>query len=241
MVFWVKDPTGRFRERPHYEPAEIDAACERIVVAHLNTVYGAVTYPLTTNDLTIIVESLTSNLDLYADLTEDGPDVEGVTNFKPGRKPEVGIAQSLFEDERRANRARTTLAHELGHVVFHDPLFQTKMRSPDLFAAPATDRVICKRDTIINATTVDWLEWQAGYASGAFLMPRTAVEDMVRNWRRAAGHHGAVAPGTPDSRALVHMVRSTFTVSADAATVRLLKLGHLGSDPVFPTLFDSRS
>ena len=241
MVYWVKDPTGRFRERPHYDSQEIDVTCERIVVGHLNTVYGNVSYPLSTNDLTIIVESLTSDLDLYADLTADGADVEGVTNFKPGRKPEVGIAQSLFEDERRANRVRTTLAHELGHVVLHDPLFQTKLRSPDLFAPPSVDRVVCKRDTIINATTVDWLEWQAGYASGAFLMPRTAVGDMVRNWRLAAGNHSTVAPGTPDGHALVNMIRSLFAVSADAATVRLVKLGHLGSDPGSPTLFDSRS
>lgn len=29
---YVKDKTGRFNERPHYEPQELDHACEKIIV-----------------------------------------------------------------------------------------------------------------------------------------------------------------------------------------------------------------
>ena len=45
MVFWVKDTTGRFRERPHYDTKEIDVQCERLVVEHLIKVHGNVKSP----------------------------------------------------------------------------------------------------------------------------------------------------------------------------------------------------
>src|ERR1700681_3122034 len=45
--------------------------------------------------------------------------VEGITDFFPGKRPKVRIARHLVEDERMANRLRTTLTHELGQLKFH--------------------------------------------------------------------------------------------------------------------------
>src|SRR5437868_4325122 len=110
---WVKDKTGRFGERPHYDPAELDAECERLVKDFLLARYGKIEFPIKTDDLTLIVESLAEDLDLYADLTAEEGEVEGVTEFFPSKKPRVKISKHLSESALE-NRLRTTLTHEIG-------------------------------------------------------------------------------------------------------------------------------
>jgi len=116
---YVRDQTGRFPERPHYEPKEIDTLFEHIVVGFLKARHGQVEFPFTTEDLTVLIEQETADLDPYADLSGYGAGVEGVTEFWPGRKPSVKIAKELAESDRRENRYRTTLSHEYGHVRLH--------------------------------------------------------------------------------------------------------------------------
>jgi hypothetical protein len=101
-------------ERPHYEPNEIDNDCERIVARLLTKLHGRVSYPISTDDLEKLVESRAHDLDMYADLSGDGPDVEGVTRFVKSRRPAVEVSARLSEAENRKNRLRTTLAHEFG-------------------------------------------------------------------------------------------------------------------------------
>jgi Zn-dependent peptidase ImmA (M78 family) len=120
---WVIDKTGRFGWRPFYESAELDAECEQIVTDFLIQKYGAIRFPLTTDDLSVMLERDTSDLDLFADLSLDGEDVEGTTDFFPHKKPVVKIAQELSLDSARYLRLRTTLAHEYGHVRFHNFLW----------------------------------------------------------------------------------------------------------------------
>ncbi len=110
-----------------------------------------------------LIERDAEDLDVYADLSIYGPDVEGVTEFKPGRKPAVKIASVLTEDERRENRLRTTLTHEWGHVHFHAYLWEVDPPPADLLRQqPNRDKVICKRDSMLDAAQTDWMEWQAG-------------------------------------------------------------------------------
>ncbi len=47
---YVADRSGRFTQRPHYEPKELDRECEAIVSAFLRERHGSVAYPLTTDD-----------------------------------------------------------------------------------------------------------------------------------------------------------------------------------------------
>ena len=66
------------------------------------------------------------------------------------------------------------------------------------------------------------MEWQAGYASGALLVPRSALLRLI-------GPVPAV-PLQPESRpaaGLVETVRRAFAVSGDAARVRIAQLGFL--------------
>jgi hypothetical protein len=237
MVKWIADRTGRFRERPHYESCEIDNECERLVIKLLTKIRGTVGYPIITDDLEKLIEGDAKDLDMYADLSTDGPDVEGVTRFAFGRKPSVEISSALSEAKNRNNRLRTTLAHEFGHVHFHDGLFQMKMSATDLFSKPSSERIVCKRDKMVDAPVVDWLEWQACYASGAILMPKSATMKLVEEFRRSLGVAGTITSSQESGVALIALVRTRFDVSEEAARVRLTKLGVLSHSAPQPTLF----
>lgn len=172
MVTYVRDQTGRFQQRPHYKPDELDRECE---YHHgiSQKLHGEVCYPIDTEDLKKLIERDAEDLDVYADLSVYGVEVEGVTEFRPGRRPSVKISSKLTEDERRENRLRTTLTHEWGHVHFHSYLWEVEPLTTDLLREkPNQDKIICKRDTIIDAKQTDWMEWQAGYVCGAILMPK---------------------------------------------------------------------
>src|ERR1700693_1515309 len=175
----ISDTTRRFTQRPHYEPLELDNECESIVSAFLSDRHRAVDVPISTEDLTLLIERHTDDLDSAADLADLGDDVEGVTDFFRGKKPRVRIAAHLWEGPSRENRLRTTLAHEFGHVHLHNYLYQVEA-SLELFANAAKGAPLrCKRQTVHGALSRDWMEWQAGYVSGALLMPVSFVRKVA--------------------------------------------------------------
>jgi len=225
-VKYVRDTTGRFQQRPHYEPDELDVECERIIKPFLKDLYGEIKYPVQTEDLKKLIERDADDLDVYADLTGYGLEVEGVTEFRPGKKPSVSISAELTEDDRRENRLRTTLTHEYGHVRFHAYLWEIEPPSADLLRQqPNRDKIICKRDTMIDAVQTDWMEWQAGYICGALLMPKSAVIGLCREHIEANGIYGPVSLQSPAGSQIIQTIVKAFQVSQDAARVRLLKLG----------------
>ncbi|MCA9467642.1 MAG: ImmA/IrrE family metallo-endopeptidase [Nitrospira sp.] len=239
MVKFVPDKTGRFSQRPHYKPEDLDWECENIINGFLKDIYGVPKFPVSTSDLTRLVERDADDLDLYADLSEFGPDVEGLTEFFPGRKPKVKISSSLAEDERRENRLRTTLTHEYGHVHFHAYLWEIESPRRNLFERiPSGNRQICKRDTILDAAQTDWMEWQAGYVCGALLMPVTPVRRLVGDYQESHDLYGIIGINDLHGRKLIEAVQSEFQVSVDAARVRLIKLGILGETGSGPSLFN---
>jgi hypothetical protein len=121
---WVNDATGRFAWRPYYDQAELDNECEQIVSAFLKAKNGTCHFPISTDDLSVMIEQDTSDLDLFADLSAHGNDIEGLTDFFPDKKPAVKITLELSLDSSRSHRLRTTLAHEFGHVRFHSFLWE---------------------------------------------------------------------------------------------------------------------
>lgn len=227
----LPDPTGRFKERPYFEAAELDIACESLVSRFLRDIHGKVEFPFTTEDLTRFIERHVEDFDSYADLDAMyGPGVEGVTEFSKGRKPTVRINASLADDAQRENRLRTTLAHEFGHVHFHAWLFEDPVAQ--LFPKPQTKAVqACKRETIVDAPMVDWMEWQAGHVCGAILMPGSKVRALAKDQVKKTPPLPleAVLPQGPFGAALIRAVMDRFAVSNDAARVRLLRLGILNN------------
>lgn len=225
-MHWVHDRTGRFRWRPYYQPGDIDAFCEDRVERFLRTRYGVVEYPISTDDLTRLIEQEVSDLDLYADLSGLAGaevNVEGVTIFHRRQRPTVRIAETLALDARREPRLRTTLAHELGHVLLHDFANDDGDDSaPAMDESDAQWPAICL-PTIAVPGQVDWMEWQAGYASGALLMPRQALHRAVRPVFRHTGAGSDRREGNVGL--LVDTVQGHFLVSDAAAFVRLRQVG----------------
>jgi hypothetical protein len=126
---WVADETGRFKYRPEYDRSELDGEFELLLSAFMVAKYGGVHFPISTDDLTVMIEKDASDLDLYADLSALGEDVEGVTEFYLARKPAVRIARELSLGDEGRHRLRTTLAHEYGHVKLHRFLWSAKFET----------------------------------------------------------------------------------------------------------------
>ncbi len=235
---YVPDRTGRFPQRPHYGPDELDFECESIITSFLSQRYGSSKFPVLTDDLTRLLERDTEDLDLYADLSGYGESVEGLTEFQPGKKPRVEISADLANDERRENRLRTTLTHEYGHVHFHAYLWEIEQSGLLWGNTPTANKQICKRDDMLGPNQNDWMEWQAGHVCGALLMPASYVRRLVGAYTSANGIYGAVDQASIHARALIAEVQAAFQVSAEAATVRLRRLKFLGQTTATPSLFD---
>ena len=230
---WIRDPTGRFPERPYYPQEALDGLSEEWVVAFLVERYGKAEFPVSTEDLTVMIECDTSDLDQYADLSDEGDEgeeVQGLTLFFPDRKPMVKIAQELAGSGRREYRLRTTLTHELAHVKLHARLwpFDRPRLFPDAEEAPGPR---CKRPGDIRRFGTDWMEWQAGYVSGAILMPITKLQQLVQITFDVWGVFGSVPTASLKGADLIAKVADQFGVSNDAARVRLAQLGYLTDKP----------
>lgn len=240
MVRFVNDNTGRFSERPHYEGSEIDRECESIIKKLLRDRHGKVEFPVSTDDLEILLDLRTSSLDMYADLeSQYGPDVEGVTEFYPNRKPAVKISKHLSEDERLVNRLRTTMTHEFGHVHYHSYLWEERFKQTSLFSASASgNAIVCKRDTMITSSKTDWMEWQAGYVCGAILMPASHTRAFAKNYFDKHLIKENLQTKDPRATSLIEEVALAYQVSKEAARVRLSVLNILSQNnqASFPVL-----
>lgn len=227
---WVRDATGRFPKRPHYLPEELDAECERIVQDFLFDRYGRVEYPVRTDDLTVLLERDSEDLDLYADFSDEEGQIEGVTEFRIGRKPRVKIAARLSNSPNLENRLRTTLTHEYGHLRFHNLLYQVESKPASLFEnlddyqQPSGQAHRCKRDSMLSLSQRDWMEWQAGYICGAMLIP---IQPLIRRVQKMREEfdlpHASIAESEPEGVALIETIADEFQTSKDAARVRLLQ------------------
>ena len=227
---WIKDPTGRFPERPFYRQEDLDTLSERWVVGLLFEKYGKADFPVSTEDLTVMVECDTSDFDQYADLSEEGEGVQGVTFFYPDRKPVVKISQELSNSISGEHRLRTTLTHELAHVKLHASLwpFDQLRLFPDEQESLGPR---CKTPGETKGYRGDWMEWQAGYASGAVLMPITQLGRLVQATLQAWGTFRSVPTESSMATELITRVAGAFGVSRDAAKVRLAQLDYLMDGP----------
>lgn len=230
---WVRDNSGRFRQRPHYQPDELEKLCEDAICNFLNERHGRVTFPVTTADLTVMIEKAVDDLDSCSDLEEG---VDGLTDFFPRKRPRVKIASRL-QEAYLENRLRTTLTHEYGHVLLHGFLFVIDDDLKKLFdGKPKETRNQCHRDTIEGGSS-DWMEWQAGFACGALLMPSGELTRVVRAYRDVADFKYAdIAVDSDHGRALIERVMGEFQVSKDAARVRMEQRKILVRNAV-PSLF----
>jgi hypothetical protein len=231
---YIRDTVHGFRERPHYDEAELDTMFEKAVTDFLRNKHGEAKFPVSTDEITTLIEQEVADLDQYADLSCYGQGAEGMTEFPRRGKPCVSISESVHRYE---NRLRTTLTHEYGHVRLHAYLFALEHRSIPLGPNRKPNAIYCMRDSMLPIGKRDWMEWQAGYASGAALMPKSYVTKTVAEVQHRLGIYGPVMPESGNGKALIAAAVSGFAVSRDAAAVRLKVLGFLGAEPAIRSLF----
>jgi IrrE N-terminal-like domain len=208
---WLRDASGRFPHRPHYETSELESVCADLLLELHQVRSRAERYPITTDDLSVLIEQRAADLDLYAELP---PDIDAVTDFNKSARPRVRVAARLSAHARSANRLRTTLAHELAHVVLHNFIWWF---DPGVPFDPAA---LSPRCALLTRSS-DWMEWQANYCAGALLVPSDAVSNAAAPvWERSS-----------QARGLIRSVQTRFEVSAQLASIRLRQLGLLTDRP----------
>ena len=180
-------------------------------------------FPIRTDDLTVLIEEK-ADLDSCVDLSDEPGEVEGVTEFFAERRPIVRISENLSRSYLE-NRLRTTLTHEYGHVHFHQFMFTNTAQSGSLFPGDnKSHKNSCKRHSIVGASENNWMEWQAGYACSALLIPTGALLETVRSFRvEKKIPYANLSLSSEIGQQLISAVASAFQTSKDAARVRLLK------------------
>lgn len=187
-----------------------------------------------TVDLEALVEDhLKLSLDQHAPLDAD---ILGMTDFLTGRPPKISINADLtgaFEEGDTPGiegRWRATLAHEVAHILLHRVLFEQDDLQRGLFSAselapqkgPKNLMRCLKRNVVYRGGGSDWREVQANMGMSALLMPKEVFVRVVRNARAALSvPDGGLSSGSPDARALTEEVARRFSVSKQAAGIRL--------------------
>lgn len=219
-VWWGRDLTGRFASRPFYSHNYIESRAEEVLKRYADASGTSVTYPLDDDTLETLVDFLTETFDQSADTSSYGLDIDGFTVFKRNEKPSVVLNQDLSDPRYRARR-RFTIAHELGHVVLHQPLYDRDDKQLDLLVQEEPVPVYCAKRDIDRS--VDWCEWQAGYFAGALLMPKRLVHERLH--KEDAALLDPARLGSAAAERVAHTASRLFDISYDAARVRLSALG----------------
>jgi hypothetical protein len=223
-MHWIPDDTLRFPIRPYYRLEEMDLMMERKFRAFMKKRHQRVLYPISTEEYTVFLETLVDDLDFFHDFPEELQDVEGETEFFPGKKPRVKIARRLSEDDRFENRVRFTLGHETAHVMLHARLY-------DRFAgasghANTASECICRQASVpLNAS--DWMEIQAGYGASALLIPMRAMRYRFQDFQDRHKLSGAFPLGSSEARDFTQLMAEEFRTSITCAELRLVKAGLL--------------
>jgi Zn-dependent peptidase ImmA (M78 family) len=217
-----RDPLGRPIRRLYLKTDVLDRRCEGIVREFMERRSGGYRLPIPTDELMRLLEERAGKIDTYANLPEG---IYGQTSMYYDRKPNVKIAESIY-NTRSDHLVRTTTCHEFGHVWVHAPLWREAGIKLGLGTSRVSDEAVwnCHRDSIVNAPRTDWVEWQAGWVSGAILMPASSVRGWAAEYAARFGKTPPFALNSPVASALIKRVIEECDVSILAAQVRLSKL-----------------
>jgi hypothetical protein len=188
-----------------------------------------------------IERHLRVQMDQHADLE---PIVLGVTEFYTDFPPKIFINRDLTgavdDDETPPGvlgRWRATLAHEASHVVLHRVLFELQGNQGGLFHVDATSEEQIQRlmrclksNVLFRNGGSDWREVQANLGMAALLMPRSLFSTVANEESYRLGFQSeAVIPGSFEAEMLAARMSTLFSVSRQAALIRLETLGLLAS------------
>ena len=251
-------PVFDFKHKNDYTPIlsanEIDSHASMFLKSYSNS-YSK--YSLTTPQATPIEEII----ELYCEIPMDfqsfaDESVLGMTSFSEGfikiirdgktipykvEKGTIIISSELEADEECKGRLYYTLAHELGHTVYHRKKFKEPDYSEQMLLFDYEQKkdfaITCHRDNIENPDYTqgkDWIEWQADYFASCFLMPKESVAEFWHKHSKEPEFVFGEAPAPYLSEMSfndfkVEFLRfvNTFKVSKQAARIRLEKLNYI--------------
>ena len=213
----------RRQPRPvYYTLEQLDELCERIIVGFCMERYGQELNPVPTEALLQLLEDHAHDVDQTAELP-DG--INGVTEYYWDRKPTVKIDARLTQQHWRETRRRSTLTHECSHAIQHAPLWRA-LGPENPGDGPIGVSCRCEEsDEEIYDRWDAWMERQARYMSGGFLMPKTRVWRLAQRLADTKRWELPIPADSPQSIYLAEHVVIAFHVSSVAARVRLKQLG----------------
>jgi len=176
---------GPFREALFYEQEEIETICG-------DELRSVDLYPSTPGPIRIerFLEKKFGITPEYGELP-DG--ILGYTKFGSSGAEKVVISRSLSEEDGKASERRiaTTIAHEVGHILFHSDLFMDLFRKSSMRSLfknsgespEGKQPILCRDLPGVPEKSSDydgrWWEHQANRAIGALLMPRHLMEELL--------------------------------------------------------------
>lgn len=160
-------------------------------------------------------------------------EVLGYTRFGINGAEAVVVNRHLEESASVSaqRRARTTLAHEAGHIILHTELLRPSQDVQlKLFGeAKSTDSsTICRGDfeaTLrAGAYTGDWKEYQANMVIGPILLPRKLVAQALENLLNASRLSGVAGLHHNRREQAVLQLSELFDVNPIVAKFRIDEL-----------------
>lgn len=216
--------SGPFRERPHFEPGEIDRVC-------LDELRKTDCLPTSPQPIRIdrFIEKRFGIVPEYDDLPEG---VLGYTKFSKKGVEAIVIAKVLDTDGGKVaeRRIRSTLAHEGGHGLLHAYLFAAEDAGVSLFDSSPKDKdkILCRDVPADEARTRGydgrWSEYQANRAIGGLLLPRKLVGAALEAFLVPTGALGTL---TLDPRRRSEAERELAEVFDVNPVVAHLRIGDL--------------
>ncbi|MBI2092353.1 MAG: ImmA/IrrE family metallo-endopeptidase [Deltaproteobacteria bacterium] len=167
----------------------------------------------------------------FDDLSKKG--VHGAAHFRKNGSFEVVLDGELSSNKNSEKRYRSTLAHEIGHVVLHRHLFINETLAMYDVTPPDHDvSVLCRdfEDTVKanGKYNGEWWEWQANRFMSALLMPKFLITQVCRQIREQ--NNNLDEQGIKSF--MTKGISLCCNVSQEAARIRLeqLNIGHVNKD-----------
>ena len=166
-----------------------------------------------------------------------GPDIMGLADLLEPAHPAIFISTSVMDGPE--HRYRSTLAHEIGHVLLHSHLYleeDFRMALTRYRRGDATDHTItCFHRDLQEAPGGRYnpddpfahIEFQANVCMAALLVPRPLVKKCVVSWTSNRPLRGGGYETVFDEsrrREAVTCISTTFNVSPTLASFRLQEI-----------------
>lgn len=169
------------------------------------------------------IDLLADEISQKVDFCELADDILGATEFRYGEKPNILLNEKIFRDEtpETQGRNRFVIAHECGHIIMQDALFQTACKACLQRRNQAKTHLL-SYTFFKNYSNYVWYEWQANTAGAHLLMPPEYVHVIIQNTlqqerydeeSRSSMHCGLVL------YSMYSQIRDTFNVSYTAACI----------------------